>query len=227
MRAQARDAETIYAAQMLILRRREDALSDYVATIERLRRAQPGAGRVARDPADGAPDGRRHARRAWRSSAELAQDEFAAIPRDMFWFTAIALLGETCALIARRRARAACSTALLEPHREQLVQITPGREPRLDRTASSRCCAAAQGDLDRGRARTSRPGWSATRACGLRPVVALMRREFAELLLARGDAERGARAARGDAARGRGGRDVAARQPRANETRGASDICMR
>ena len=34
-RAQARDAETIHAAQTLILRRREDALQDYVSTIER------------------------------------------------------------------------------------------------------------------------------------------------------------------------------------------------
>ena len=43
VRAQARDAETIFTAQNLILRRREEGLSDHVATIAGLRRAQPGA----------------------------------------------------------------------------------------------------------------------------------------------------------------------------------------
>ena len=54
---------------------------------------------------------------------ELARDEFAAIPRDMFWFTAIALLGETCALIGDRE-QAPVLYRLLEPHSEKLVQIT-------------------------------------------------------------------------------------------------------
>ena len=62
--AQSRDAETIFAAQMLILRRREDAL-------RRLRRRR-SSGYVEQhprllawraDPADGAPDVRRHAGR--------------------------------------------------------------------------------------------------------------------------------------------------------------------
>ncbi len=62
VRAQARDAETIFTAQNLILARREEGLSDHVATIAGYVERNPALSAWARDPADGAPDGRRHAR---------------------------------------------------------------------------------------------------------------------------------------------------------------------
>jgi hypothetical protein len=185
-RAQARDAETIYTAQVLILRRREDALSDYVSTIERY---------VAENPA----------LYAWRAILpmahllsgnteagvaqfrELARDEFAAIPRDLFWFTAIALLGETCALIDDRE-QAAVLYRLLEPHSEKLVQISQA----ANLGSTHRFLALLKGSLGEHEAaeRHFELGLARNQACGLRPVVALMRREFAELLMARGDVAR-------------------------------------
>ena len=121
-RAQARDAETIYTAQVLILRRREDALSDYVSTIEKYVSENPAlyAWRAIL-PMAHLMSGNTQAGVA--QFRELARDEFAAIPRDLFWFTAIALLGETCALIGDTE-QAPVLYRLLEPHSEKLVQIT-------------------------------------------------------------------------------------------------------
>jgi hypothetical protein len=184
--AQSRDAETIYAAQTLILRRREDALGDYAKTIEGLvqrhprllawRAVLPMAHLMSGDTQAGVAQFR-----------ELARDEFAAIPRDMFWFTAIALLGETCALIGDRE-QAAVLYRLLEPHRERLVQVSQA----ANLGSTHRFLAllsAARGDLASAE-RHFELGLERNSACGLRPVVALMRREFAEMLIARGDRSR-------------------------------------
>ena len=145
--------------------------------------ANPALVRLARDPADGAPAGREHAGGRGRSSASSPRDEFAAIPRDMFWFTAIALLGETCALIGDTE-QAPVLYRLLEPHREQAGPGHPGREPRLHaplpRAAERRAAATSTRP-----SATSRPALEINAACGLRPVVALMRREYAEMLIAR------------------------------------------
>ena len=119
---------------------------------------------------------------------ELAQDEFAAIPRDMFWFTAIALLGETCALIGDRE-QAPVLYRLLEPHREQARAGHARPRASAPRTASSRCSPPRRASSTRAE-RHFDAGAGAQRACGLRPVVALMRREYAELLIARGETDR-------------------------------------
>ena len=117
----------------------------------------------------------------------LAQDEFAAIPRDLFWFTAIALLGETSALIGDAE-QAAVLYRLLEPHADKLVQISQAAS--LGSTHRFLALlSAAQGELDRAEAHFV-AGLDRNAACGLRPVVALMRREFAELLITRGESER-------------------------------------
>ena len=186
LRAQAHDAETIYTAQNLILRRREEGLSDYVSTI---------AGYVERNPALSAwkailPMAHLMAGDTQAGVAQfraLAVDEFAAIPRDLFWFTAIALLGETSALIGDAE-QAAVLYRLLEPHAGKLVQISQaasmGSTHRFLALLSS-----AVGEFDRAEAHFV-AGLERNAACGLRPVVALMRREFAELLLTRGESER-------------------------------------
>ena len=111
---------------------------------------------------------------------DLARDEFAAIPHDMFWFTAIALLGETCALIGDTQ-QAPVLYRLLEPHRDRMVQVTQA----ANLGSTHRFLAllsAAGGDLGAAEQHfeaaleINRP---------LRPVVALMRREYAEMLIAR------------------------------------------
>ena len=115
---------------------------------------------------------------------ELARDEFAAIPRDMFWFTAIALLGETCALIGDVE-QAPVLYRLLAPHSERLVQVSQA----ANLGSTHRFLAllsAAQGQFE-GAEHHFEAGLERNAACGLRPVVALMRREFAEMLIARGD----------------------------------------
>ena len=81
----------------------------------------------------------------------------------MFWFTAIALLGETCALIGDRE-QAAVLYRLLEPHRERLVQVSQA----ANLGSTHRFLAllsAAQGDLEAAE-RHFEPGWSATPRAG-------------------------------------------------------------
>ena len=130
---------TIYAAQTLILRRREDALAG-------LRRAR-STGYVERNPRAASPGARScrwrtcsaaTRRRAWPSSARSRSDEFAAIPRDMFWFTAIALLGETCALIGDREQAPVLYRLLAAAQRASSCR-SPRRRTSAPRTASSRC----------------------------------------------------------------------------------------
>ena len=115
--------------------------------------------------------------RRWRG------DEFAAIPRDMFWFTAIALLGETCALIGDAEQAAG---ALPAAGAARATARAGHARPRTSAppTASSRCSRAAAGDLGAAEHHFE-AALERQRGCGLRPVVALMRREYAELLLAR------------------------------------------
>ena len=108
-RAQARDADTIYAAQMLTLRRREDRLAEYVSTVETFVERHPAlvAWRAVLPLAHLLNGEREEGLAAFE---ELALDDFAAIPRDMFWFTAVCVASEACALI-RDAARAGRCTA--------------------------------------------------------------------------------------------------------------------
>ena len=143
----------------------------------------------------------------------------------MFWFTAIALLGETCALIGDTE-QAPVLYRLLAPHRERLVQVTQaaclGSTQRF-----LALLAAAHGDFDAAE-RHFEAALERNTACGLRPVVALMRREFAEMLLARGDTERGHATCSQETLReAEAGGMSQLDQPRADAARRAFDICMR
>ena len=120
--AQARDAETVYAIQLVALRRRENRLSDQVATIKAAIEQHPSliAWRA------GLPLAYLAAGRTAEAVAgfeQLAAGDFAAIPRDMFWFTATCVLAETCSVIGDR-ARAQVLYELLLPHRRRNVQVT-------------------------------------------------------------------------------------------------------
>lgn len=120
--AQARDADTVYAIQLIALRRREGRLSDQVATIEDLiekhpsliawRAVLPLAYLAVGNQADAVAEFDR-----------LAADDFAAIPRDMFWFGAICMLAEACSYIGDR-ARAEELYGMLAPYRHCNVQVT-------------------------------------------------------------------------------------------------------
>ena len=189
MRAQARDAGMIYAAQTLVLRRLDDGLSEYISTIERYvdanpvlvawRAILPLAHLMAGDVEAGVGEFRR-----------LARDEFAAVPRDMFWFTAIALLAEACSLIGDTE-QAPVLYRLLLPHRERLIQVTQAASfGSAERFLG--LVAGVVGDWDAAE-RHFEAGLARNIACGVRPIVPLMRREYAEMLIARdgaGDAER-------------------------------------
>ena len=121
-RAQARDADTVHAAQLLVLRRREDRLQEYISTVESFvaenptlvawRALLPLAHMVAGDAEAGVAEFER-----------LVADDCAAVPRDMFWFTVTAILAETCALL-RDAERARFFYDRLLPYRERMVQIT-------------------------------------------------------------------------------------------------------
>ena len=111
-RAQARDADTIYAAQLLTLRRREDRLAEYVSTVETFVERHPAlvAWRAVLPLAHLLNGEREEGVAAFE---ELAEDDFAAVPRDMFWFTAMCVLSEACshlgdAVRARAALRASC-----------------------------------------------------------------------------------------------------------------------
>jgi tetratricopeptide (TPR) repeat protein len=120
--AQARDAETMYAIQMIALRRRDDLLSDQVATIEAAIEKHPSlvGWRAVLPLAHLAAGNQAEAVAAFE---RLADREFAAVPRDMFWFTAMCVLAETCALIGDR-VRAELLYELLSPYKDRNVQVT-------------------------------------------------------------------------------------------------------
>ena len=119
--AQARDARPS-RDPVITLRRREGRLSDHVATIETFiaKHASLIAWRAGLPLAHLASGNREQAVAEFE---RLAQDEFSAVPRDMFWFTAMCVLAEACALI-RDDARARVLYALLLPYKDRNVQVT-------------------------------------------------------------------------------------------------------
>ncbi|MDA0178708.1 protein kinase [Solirubrobacter phytolaccae] len=189
-RAQARDADTIYAAQLLTLRRREDRLAEYVSTVETYVERHPAlvAWRAVLPLA--------HLLNGERDEAvavfeELAEDGFAAVPRDMFWFTATCVLGEACSHIGDVE-RAKELHALLLPYRDRMVQVTQaacfGSAERF-----LGLLAATFGDVD-----AASEHFEACLALnadrGVLPLIPFIRVEYAQRLLARGTPEDGVRA---------------------------------
>lgn len=181
-RAQARDAETVYAAQLLTLRRRENRLSDHVSTVKAAIEQHPSlsAWRATLPLAYLAVG---NAPAAVAEFERLAADEFAAIPRDMFWFSAACVLGETCALIGDR-GRAEVLYELLSPYAHRNVQVTQaafwGSSERflglLATTMSRLDLAAAHFES----------AITKNEAAGCPMAAGLVRRDYAEMLVARG-----------------------------------------
>ena len=179
--AQARDAETMYVIQVIALRRREGLLSDQVATIEAAIAKHPSlVGWRAVLPLAHLAAGEQAA--AVAEFERLADREFAAVPRDMFWFTAMCVLAETCAHI-RDRARAELLYEMLSPYKDRNVQVTQ---------------AAFWGSSERflGLLAASMSRWDVAsahfesaiaknEANGCPTAVEVVRRDYAEMLLAR------------------------------------------
>ncbi|MDA0172943.1 hypothetical protein OJ998_27830, partial [Solirubrobacter taibaiensis] len=188
-RAQSRDADTIYAAQLLTLRRREDRLAEYVSTIETFVERHPAlvAWRAAL-PLAHLLNGEREEGEA--SFEELVEDDFAAVPLDMFWFTATCVLAEACSHLGDA-IRARQLHAQLLPYRDRMVQVTQaacfGSAERF-----LGLLAATFGDID-----LASEHFEAALALnarrGVLPLIPFIRVEYAQRLLARGrgsDAER-------------------------------------
>jgi len=184
-RAQARDADTIYAAQLLTLRRREDRLAEYVSTVENFIERHPAlvAWRAVL-PLAHLLNGERDEGLA--AFEELAHDDFAAIPHDMFWFTAVCVASEACALIGDAE-RARQLYALLIPYRDRMVQVTQaacfGSAERF-----LGLLASTYGDVDRA-AEHFQAALEKNFRRGVLPLIPFIRVEFAQMLLAAGRPE--------------------------------------
>ncbi len=180
-RALARDAETVYAIQVMTLRRREYLLSDYVDTIEASIAKHPSlvAWRavlpLAHLAAGDVPT-------AVAEFERLAEGGFAALPRDMFWFTAACVLAEACALIGDG-ARAAVLYDLLLPHKDRNVQVTQAAFwGSSERFLGLLAAAMANWDAARGHFESA---IAKNEASGCPMAAGVVRRDYAEMLLAR------------------------------------------
>ena len=189
--AQARDADTVYAAQLVTLRRREGRLAEFLPTIESYVEQNPALvvwGAVLSLAYLTAGDRERGVAEFER----LAQDGFAGVPRDMFWFTAMCVLAEDCALIGDAP-RAQRLYELLLPYRDRNVVVTQAAywgsaERFLGLLATTtRSWDAAAGHFEAALSRNA--------ACGVQPALPIIRRDYAEMMLARrapGDLNRAA-----------------------------------
>ena len=181
-RAQARDADTIYAAQLLTLRRREDRLAEYVSTVETFVERHPAlvAWRAVL-PLAHLLNGERE--EGCAAFEELAEDDFAAIPRDMFWFTAMCVLARGV-LAARRRARAPGSSTRCCCRTATAWSRSPRRRASAPPSASSGCWRQPSATSTRPPS-TSRRRSRRTPSRGVLPLIPFIRVEYAQVLLAR------------------------------------------
>jgi DNA-binding SARP family transcriptional activator/tetratricopeptide (TPR) repeat protein len=181
VKGQARDTETIYRAQIIALRRRQERLPDFVTTVLAAVEAHPNlhAWRAvlplthlaAGDPAAAV------AEFEW-----LAHDAFSRVRRDMFWLTTTCVLAETCALL-RDSDRAAVLYEQLEPFCNRSVQVTQAANwGSVERflgllAATLGRWEAADAHLESAIAKNA--------ACGNVAAASLVRRDLAKVLLAR------------------------------------------
>jgi tetratricopeptide (TPR) repeat protein len=179
--ALARDAETVYAMQVMTLRARENLLSDYVDTIEASIAKLPSlVGWRAALPLAHLAGGDVPA--AVAEFERLAEGGFAALPRDMFWFSAACMLAEACARICDG-ARAAVLYDLLLPYKDRNVQVTQAAFwGSSERFLGLLAAAMARWDTARGHFESA---IAKNEASGCPMAAAVVRRDYAEMLLAR------------------------------------------
>lgn len=179
--AQARDAETVYWAQVVALRRREHRLADFVSTVQSASEQLPAlmAWRTVLPLAHLAAG---KLTEAVQEFEWLADDNFSRVPEDMFWFTSVCVLAETCALI-RDPTRARELYRMLLPYKDRNVQVTRAAcwgscERFLGLLAGAlEDWEAASGHYESAIAKNA--------AGGIDGAVSLVKRDYAEMLVAR------------------------------------------
>jgi DNA-binding SARP family transcriptional activator len=190
-RAQARDAETVYWAQLVALRRREYRLSDFVSTVQSAADQHPAlmAWRAVLPLAHLAAG---KTKEAVEEFEWLAHDDFSRVPRDMFWFTCVCVLAETCALIHDTN-RAGVLYQMLLPYKDCNVQVTRAAcWGSCERFLGLLAAATAQWEAASGHYESA---ITKNAAGGLPGAVSLVQRDYAEMLVARranGDLDRAA-----------------------------------
>ena len=122
---------------------------------------------------------------ARRELERFAGDDFAALPKDANWFTAMSLIGEAIALIGDPD-HAARAYELLLPYEGLVIVVAraAGCNGPIDRVLGM--LAQTMGRLDEAERHLNASVETSTRM-GDRPGMALCRLALAELLLARGD----------------------------------------
>jgi DNA-binding SARP family transcriptional activator len=179
--AQARDTETIYRAQMIALRRRQERLSDFVSTVREAVAANPTllAWRAVlplAHLASGDP------RAAVAEFEWFAAERFSRVRRDMFWFTTVCVLAETCALI-RDGARARVLYELLEPFATRNVQVGQAAcWGSAERFLGLLAAAMGQWETAESHLRSAIAG---NESSGNPAAASLVQRDYARMLLAR------------------------------------------
>ena len=215
-RAQARDADTIYAAQLLTLRRREDRLAEYVSTVETFVERHPAlvAWRAVL-PLAHLLNGEREegagvVRGAGRGRLRGDPARHVLVHRDL---RAGARRARTWATRVRARQLYAHAAAVPRPHGAG----HPGGVLRV-RRALPRAAGRDLRRRRRGRPSTSRPRWRSTPSAACCPLIPFIRVEYAQRAARPQPGPR--RRARARAARSRalprsgGRRDRDARRPR-------------
>jgi tetratricopeptide (TPR) repeat protein len=170
------DAESVYAAQLFLIRHGEGRLGELVEAVEQVVEANPSLA-------------------AWRAGLPLAylaagrEDDAArelertvaaldAVPRDFFWLTAVAVLGEAAAKL-RHPESAAVLYETLAPYRGCLVQVGhAGSLGPVSRLLG--LLAAARGDREAAVAHLE-DALATTEAAGVRLFETQARTELEEL----------------------------------------------
>lgn len=182
LQAQARDTETIYRAQLIALRRREERLSDFVSIVQAAVAAHPAllAWRAVLPLAHLASG---NFQAAVAEIEWLAHDGFSRVHRDMFWFTTICVLAETCALI-RDNERAPVLYEMLLPYQHRNVQVTQAAcWGSCERFLGLLAAAMGRWDVASGHFESA---IAKNESGGLPGAASLVRRDYAEMLVARG-----------------------------------------
>jgi tetratricopeptide (TPR) repeat protein len=171
----------VHTILVIALRRRADLLSDYVSTIEAAIDKHPSlVGWRALLPLANLAAG--NAAEALAQFERLAQDDFAGLPRDMFWFTAVCMLGEACALIGDRE-RAELLYEMLLPFKDRNVQVTQAAFwGSAERFLGLLAAALGRWDVAFEHVESA---IAKNEASGCSIAAALVRRDHAEMLLAR------------------------------------------
>jgi tetratricopeptide (TPR) repeat protein len=188
LRAAAPDAEMIHAAQLVTIRLMQGRMPEFLEIVQRMAGAFPElpvwrAALLIGLLVTG------HKQRGREIYEELAREDFSTLPRDMIWFTTLSLLGWACELL-RDVDRAPVLYRILLPYRERTVQdALAANWGSVERFLGS--LAAVTGDYETACAHFE-IALERNAAWGMRQAVRLTRSEYAQVLLARGDADRAA-----------------------------------